>query len=168
MRDQSGVILYSLNIRTIEKYERIIVPLVFILLGLYIMYENGTIETFLTVQIFLFHQDFIPSSNWLSDFQRAFYVVTFTSIYSSIIFGYDYQHCKTNYIYFSHLVPLLKIWYTFHENFLNFLRFYQRRFACFPNFLEADKTSNLCYFSYFARYFRDFSLSSSFNGICCD
>lgn len=34
---------------TIEKYERIIVPLVFILLGLYIMYENGTIETFLTV-----------------------------------------------------------------------------------------------------------------------
>lgn len=34
---------------TIEKYERIIVPLVFILLGLYIMYENGTIETFLFV-----------------------------------------------------------------------------------------------------------------------
>lgn len=32
---------------TIEKYERIIVPLVFILLGLYIMYESGTIETFL-------------------------------------------------------------------------------------------------------------------------
>lgn len=39
---------------TIEKYERIIVPLVFILLGLYIMYENGTIETFLIVGIF-FH-----------------------------------------------------------------------------------------------------------------
>ncbi|MDG8402599.1 CadD family cadmium resistance transporter [Streptococcus pneumoniae] len=34
---------------TIEKYERIIVPLVFILLGLYIVYENGTIETFLIV-----------------------------------------------------------------------------------------------------------------------
>ncbi|TMR65646.1 CadD family cadmium resistance transporter [Streptococcus pseudopneumoniae] len=34
---------------TIEKYDRIIVPLVFILLGLYIMYENGTIETFLIV-----------------------------------------------------------------------------------------------------------------------
>ena len=34
---------------TIEKYERIIVPVVFILLGLYIMYENGTIETFLIV-----------------------------------------------------------------------------------------------------------------------
>ncbi|HGL8460980.1 TPA: CadD family cadmium resistance transporter [Streptococcus pneumoniae] len=34
---------------TIEKYERIIVPLVFILPGLYIMYENGTIETFLIV-----------------------------------------------------------------------------------------------------------------------
>ncbi|HHA9841517.1 TPA: CadD family cadmium resistance transporter [Streptococcus pneumoniae] len=34
---------------TIEKYERIIVPLVFILLGPYIMYENGTIETFLIV-----------------------------------------------------------------------------------------------------------------------
>ena len=34
---------------TMEKYERIIVPLVFILLGLYIMYENGTIETFLIV-----------------------------------------------------------------------------------------------------------------------
>ncbi|HEW2347630.1 TPA: CadD family cadmium resistance transporter [Streptococcus pneumoniae] len=34
---------------TTEKYERIIVPLVFILLGLYIMYENGTIETFLIV-----------------------------------------------------------------------------------------------------------------------
>ncbi|HEV0882801.1 TPA: CadD family cadmium resistance transporter [Streptococcus pneumoniae] len=34
---------------TIEKYERIIVSLVFILLGLYIMYENGTIETFLIV-----------------------------------------------------------------------------------------------------------------------
>ncbi|HGQ0347966.1 TPA: CadD family cadmium resistance transporter [Streptococcus pneumoniae] len=34
---------------TIEKYERIIVPLVFILLGLYIMHENGTIETFLIV-----------------------------------------------------------------------------------------------------------------------
>lgn len=34
---------------TIEKYERIIVPLVFILLGLYIIYENGTIETFLIV-----------------------------------------------------------------------------------------------------------------------
>lgn len=34
---------------TIEKYERIIVPLVFILLGLYIMYENVTIETFLIV-----------------------------------------------------------------------------------------------------------------------
>lgn len=34
---------------TIEKYERIIVPLVFILLGLYIMYENGTIEIFLIV-----------------------------------------------------------------------------------------------------------------------
>lgn len=34
---------------TIEKYERIIVPLVFILLGLYIMYENGTIDTFLIV-----------------------------------------------------------------------------------------------------------------------
>ncbi|HGQ1815174.1 TPA: CadD family cadmium resistance transporter [Streptococcus pneumoniae] len=34
---------------TIEKYERIIVPLVFMLLGLYIMYENGTIETFLIV-----------------------------------------------------------------------------------------------------------------------
>lgn len=32
---------------TIEKYERIIVPLVFIPLGLYIMYESGTIETFL-------------------------------------------------------------------------------------------------------------------------
>lgn len=32
---------------TIEKYERIIVPLVFISLGLYIMYESGTIETFL-------------------------------------------------------------------------------------------------------------------------
>lgn len=31
----------------IEKYKRIIVPLVFILLGLYIMYESGTIETFL-------------------------------------------------------------------------------------------------------------------------
>ena len=29
---------------TIEKYERIVVPLVFITLGLYIMYENGTIE----------------------------------------------------------------------------------------------------------------------------
>ena len=39
----------SLIFETIEKYERIIVPLVFILLGLYIMYENGTIETFLTV-----------------------------------------------------------------------------------------------------------------------
>lgn len=32
---------------TIEKYTRIIVPLVFISLGLYIMYESGTIETFL-------------------------------------------------------------------------------------------------------------------------
>lgn len=32
---------------TIEKYKRIIVPLVFILLGLYIMYESGTIEAFL-------------------------------------------------------------------------------------------------------------------------
>lgn len=32
---------------TIEKYERIIVPLVFIPLGLYIMYESGTIEAFL-------------------------------------------------------------------------------------------------------------------------
>lgn len=32
---------------TIEKYKRIIVPLVFIPLGLYIMYESGTIETFL-------------------------------------------------------------------------------------------------------------------------
>lgn len=32
---------------TIEKYRRIIVPLVFIPLGLYIMYESGTIETFL-------------------------------------------------------------------------------------------------------------------------
>lgn len=32
---------------TIEKYERIIVPSVFIPLGLYIMYESGTIETFL-------------------------------------------------------------------------------------------------------------------------
>lgn len=31
----------------IEKYQRIIVPLVFIPLGLYIMYESGTIETFL-------------------------------------------------------------------------------------------------------------------------
>ena len=29
---------------TIEKYERMVVPLVFITLGLYIMYENGTIE----------------------------------------------------------------------------------------------------------------------------
>lgn len=32
---------------TIEKYERIIVPLVFIPLGLYIMYESGTIGAFL-------------------------------------------------------------------------------------------------------------------------
>ena len=32
---------------TIGKYKRIIVPLVFILLGLYIMYESGTIEAFL-------------------------------------------------------------------------------------------------------------------------
>lgn len=32
---------------TIEKYKRIIVPLVFIPFGLYIMYESGTIETFL-------------------------------------------------------------------------------------------------------------------------
>lgn len=32
---------------TIEKYQRIIVPLVFIPLGLYIIYESGTIETFL-------------------------------------------------------------------------------------------------------------------------
>lgn len=32
---------------TIEKYEQIIIPLVFIPLGLYIMYESGTIETFL-------------------------------------------------------------------------------------------------------------------------
>lgn len=32
---------------TIEKYERIIVPLVFIPLGLYFMYESGTIEAFL-------------------------------------------------------------------------------------------------------------------------
>lgn len=32
---------------TIEKYKQIIVPLVFIPLGLYIMYESGTIETFL-------------------------------------------------------------------------------------------------------------------------
>ena len=32
---------------TIEKYERIIVPLVFMPLGRYIMYESGTIETFL-------------------------------------------------------------------------------------------------------------------------
>ena len=40
---------------TIEKYERIIVPLVFILLGLYIMYENGTIETFLIGEVFYFH-----------------------------------------------------------------------------------------------------------------
>lgn len=32
---------------TIEKYKRIIVPLVFIPLGLYIMYESGTIEAFL-------------------------------------------------------------------------------------------------------------------------
>lgn len=32
---------------TIEKYKRIIVPLVFIPLGLYIIYESGTIETFL-------------------------------------------------------------------------------------------------------------------------
>lgn len=44
-------VLYSIPLifETIEKYERIIVPLVFILLGLYIMYENGTIETFLIV-----------------------------------------------------------------------------------------------------------------------
>ena len=34
---------------TIEKYTRIIVPLVFIPLGLYIMYESGTIETFLNL-----------------------------------------------------------------------------------------------------------------------
>lgn len=34
---------------TIEKYTRIIVPLVFIPLGLYIMYESGTIETFQTL-----------------------------------------------------------------------------------------------------------------------
>ena len=34
---------------TIEKYQRIIVPLVFIPLGLYIMYESGTIETFLNL-----------------------------------------------------------------------------------------------------------------------
>lgn len=40
---------------TIEKYERIIVPLVFILLGLYIMYENGTIETLLIGEFHLFH-----------------------------------------------------------------------------------------------------------------
>ena len=40
---------------TIEKYERIIVPVVFILLGLYIMYENGTIETFLIGEFHLFH-----------------------------------------------------------------------------------------------------------------
>ena len=32
---------------TIEKYERIIVPFVFIALGLYFMYENGPIVTFL-------------------------------------------------------------------------------------------------------------------------
>lgn len=32
---------------TIEKYERIIVPLVFIPLGIYIMHENGTIEIIL-------------------------------------------------------------------------------------------------------------------------
>lgn len=37
----------SLISETIEKYQRIIVPLVFIPLGLYIMYESGTIETFL-------------------------------------------------------------------------------------------------------------------------
>lgn len=44
-------VLFSIPLifETIEKYERIIVPLVFILLGLYIMYENGTIETFLIV-----------------------------------------------------------------------------------------------------------------------
>jgi len=40
----SSILLIS---ETIEKYERIIVPLVFIPLGLYIMYESGTIETFL-------------------------------------------------------------------------------------------------------------------------
>lgn len=34
---------------TIEKYQRIIVPLVFIPLGLYIMYESDTIETFLNL-----------------------------------------------------------------------------------------------------------------------
>ena len=34
---------------TIEKYQQIIVPLVFIPLGLYIMYESGTIETFLNL-----------------------------------------------------------------------------------------------------------------------
>lgn len=46
----SRVLSYiPLIFETIEKYERIIVPLVFILLGLYIMYENGTIETFLIV-----------------------------------------------------------------------------------------------------------------------
>ncbi|VPX83307.1 Cad superfamily protein [Streptococcus pneumoniae] len=44
-----GVNNWGLIFETIEKYERIIVPLVFILLGLYIMYENGTIETFLIV-----------------------------------------------------------------------------------------------------------------------
>ena len=32
---------------TIEKYQRLIVPLVFVPLGIYIMYESGTIETFL-------------------------------------------------------------------------------------------------------------------------
>ena len=36
---------------TIGKYKRIIVPLVFILLGLYIMYESGTIETFLNFSL---------------------------------------------------------------------------------------------------------------------
>lgn len=30
---------------TIEKYEKIIVPVVFIVLGIYIMFENGTIQT---------------------------------------------------------------------------------------------------------------------------
>ncbi len=37
------------NIRDNEKYERIIVPIVFILLGLRYHKENGTIETFLIV-----------------------------------------------------------------------------------------------------------------------
>ncbi len=124
------------------------------------MYENGHDRDSFLCRFFCFTQDFSrPSSNQLSDFQRAFTLslTWYTKYYLYLLVPVT---IKPTIFICSHLVPLLKIWYTFHENFQDSIS----RFACFFQ-ISGSQTPAICVTVVLQAGISSFY---SFNGICYD